>query len=530
MFGWFKNKKTENQPKKEEEKEQSPLPLTGMDILGLNPAIRNMRFAPYKAPKTVGNGSVVHKIVHDSCMDRSMGAAVSDFVSQGLNNVGLAAFSEGIGFIGYPYLSMLSLRAEYRMIVETLTKDCTRKWGKIKFRGSDGNEPDDKVKEKIRRLHDVMLKYKVKEHIRHAIALEHYFGISHIMVVLDHVEEGAELQTPLSLDKNKIRKNSLTGFRVIEPQWVSPQAYDTYNPVSEYFYKPQSWWVQAQVVDQTRIKQMISKPVPNMLKPVFNFGGVPTTYMAKPYVDNFLRTRQSVSDMVNSYSIPVLKVGAETLLRPEGMQDVKNRAQIFNALRSNQGLQILNKETEDFAMVSSPLSGLAELQSQSQEQIASVVNIPLLKLLGIQPSGMNASSEGEIRVYYDNITSYRETVVTPMLEWMVKIIQLSEFGEIDESLYWEWDNLYELTERQQVEIQARKTQIDVTLTQNGILKKEDALLRQANDPDSQYSGMDLEMPEEPEFDYNEGGEGDNQQGLPKLGWGDVENTNNERED
>ena len=43
--------------------------------------------------------------------------------------------------------------------------------------------------------------------------------------------------------------------------------------------------------------------------------------------------------------------------------------------------------------------------AQSQEQISSVSRIPLVKWTGISPSGLNASSEGEIRVYYDLIHS-----------------------------------------------------------------------------------------------------------------------------
>jgi Protein of unknown function (DUF1073) len=51
------------------------------------------------------------------------------------------------------------------------------------------------------------------------------------------------------------------------------------------------------------------------------------------------------------------------------------------------------------------LQDLDWLLAQSQEQISSVSRIPLVKWTGISPSGLNASSEGEIRVYYDLIHS-----------------------------------------------------------------------------------------------------------------------------
>src|ERR1700739_4053561 len=39
-----------------------------------------------------------------------------------------AAFAEGMEFLGYPYLTMLSQRPEYRVISEIPAGDMTRKW------------------------------------------------------------------------------------------------------------------------------------------------------------------------------------------------------------------------------------------------------------------------------------------------------------------------------------------------------------------------------------------------------------------
>ncbi|MGF6605041.1 hypothetical protein P3T23_009802, partial [Paraburkholderia sp. GAS448] len=44
-----------------------------------------------------------------------------------------------------------------------------------------------------------------------------------------------------------------------------------------------------------------------MLKPAYAFGCLSLSQIAKPYVDNWLRTRQSVSDLLHSFSTMVLK-------------------------------------------------------------------------------------------------------------------------------------------------------------------------------------------------------------------------------
>jgi hypothetical protein len=84
---------------------------------------------------------------------------------------------------------------------------------------------------------------------------------------------------------------------------------------------------------------------------------------------------------------------------------------MFNMLRDNQGTFVVNKNTEDFKNVSASLAGLHELQAQAQEHMASVSRIPLVKFTGIQPAGLNASSEGEIEVYDDTIAAYQKPVL-----------------------------------------------------------------------------------------------------------------------
>jgi hypothetical protein len=108
-----------------------------------------------------------------------------------------------------------------------------------------------------------------------------------------------------------------------------------------------------------------------------------------------------------------------------------DRATLFNAMRDNRGVFMLDKDTEEFFTFNTPLSTLDALQAQAQEQMSSVSNIPLVFLLGIAPSGLNATSEGEIKVFHSYILSMQEALFTDPLNRVFDIIQLSKFGAID---------------------------------------------------------------------------------------------------
>src|ERR1700751_1944480 len=104
---------------------------------------------------------------------------------------------------------------------------------------------------------------------------------------------------------------------------------------------------------------------------------------------------------------------------------------LFTQLQNNNGTMILDKETEDFINVNVPLSGLDQLQAQAQEHMASLSRIPIIKLLGIQPAGLNASSSGELTPFADSIHSYQESFFRPNLKTVLNLVQCSRVGEVD---------------------------------------------------------------------------------------------------
>ena len=182
------------------------------------------------------------------------------------------------------------------------------------------------------------------------------------------------------------------------------------------------------------------------------------TQMAKPYVDNWLKTRESVSDLISSFAVMgVKKMNFADALANGEVEDLFNRIEVFNNLRDNRGFMALNGE-EEFFCVATPLGTLDKLQAQAQEQMASICGIPLVKLLGVQPAGLNASSDGEIRVFYDYIHAYQERLFAPALKKLLGFVMLSEFGEIDDSIGFEFEPLWQMSELERADVALKRTQ------------------------------------------------------------------------
>jgi hypothetical protein len=397
----------------------------------------------------------------------------------------------GAHFKGYPYLALLSQQPEYRKMAETVAKQMTRKWIKVVAKG------DEDKADKVAAMEDALREYHVQAVFRKAAELDGFFGRGQVYIDVK-TPGGApaqvdpdELQTPLLRSPAKIKKDSLLGFKVVEPVWTYPSAYNSDNPLAADYYKPTAWFVMGKTVHASRMLMFASREVPDMLKAAYNFGGLSLSQLAEPYVNNWLRTRDSVSDMVHSFSVSGIKTNLAGVLAGGGGDDMFARAQLFNNLRDNRGVFMLDKDAEEFFQFNTPLSGLDALQAQAQEQMASVSNIPLVYLLGITPSGLNASSEGEIKVFGEYILSMQETLFTDNLNRVFEIIQLSKFGEIDSDIGFEYEPLSQMNPVEMATIRKTDADTDAVLIGAGVISSDDARERVAGDPTSGYHALEV---------------------------------------
>ncbi len=407
-----------------------------------------------------------------------------------------SVFAEGLSFMGYSVLAEMTQRPEYRRPSEILAKEMTRAW--IKLQSTGDSKSDDKS-DKLREIEAEMKRLGVQAAFQKAAEQDGYFGRSQIFIDMGDTDDLPELKTPLAVSKAKVGVGGLKALTVIEPIWTYPNAYNSTDPLKHDFFKPQNWFVMGKEVHASRLLTFVSRPVPDLLKPAYAFGGLSLTQMCKPYVDNWLRTRQSVSDLISNFSTTMLKTNMAAILTGSGSEQLYKRAQLFNQTRDNRGLMLIDKDTEDFGNVAVPLGSLDKLQAQSQEHMSAVTGIPLVILLGITPTGLNASSEGELTAFYSWILAQQEALFTPLLSKLINLIQLSLYGEIDPEIGFKYQPLQPLNELEMANARKVEAETDVELIGAGVIQAHESRVRLASQEDGPYSSLDLteELPDLP---------------------------------
>lgn len=394
-------------------------------------------------------------------------------------------------FPGYPALATLAQLPEYRKMSETIAEEMTRKWIRLTAKG------DEDKSDKISEIEEFLEKHKIKTKFRRCAELDGFFGRGQLYIdVKDSAGTSVranpeELASNLLMSPKKIGKDAVIGFTVVEPVWTYPGSYNSNDPLAPDFYRPTTWYVMGKTVHQSRLLNFVSREVPDLLKASYNFGGLSLSQIAQPYVNNWLRTRDSVSDTVHNFSVSILKTDLSAVLSGGDDADMNKRAALFNNLRDNRNMMLLDKDGEEYDQVNTPLSGMSDLQAQSQEQLSSISSIPLVKFWGITPSGLNASSDGEIHVFYDHINSRQESLFRDNLETVIKIAQLHLHGEIDPDIGFEFETLHDTDQVEEATVRKTDAETAQIYVAMGSLSPDEPRERLAKDETSGYSNIDL---------------------------------------
>ena len=162
---------------------------------------------PYVPPK----GVVPEALASGLAMDVSWKNLAEDSIGSFYGSHGMtASVLDGMGFPGFPYLTELTQLTEYRDMSERTAAEMTRKWIKLRSTG------DDDKTDIIEKIDAAMRRYHIRELFRQAAVLDGFMGRSQIYI--DMMEaDNEELQTPLMLNIYKVRKDSLKGFKIVEP-------------------------------------------------------------------------------------------------------------------------------------------------------------------------------------------------------------------------------------------------------------------------------------------------------------------------
>jgi len=400
-------------------------------------------------------------------------------------------------FPGFAFLSTLQQISEFRAPCEVTSTEMTREWIKVVSKGG-GKDQTDKIKQITERIEEL----KLQERFQTAMLYDAQFGGAFLYwnfadADKDKTDQARQLPQLVS----QIKKGSLVSVTAIEAYWVTPFSYNADRPEKDDFYVPQSWFVMGRKTHLSRLMVVVSRPLPDLLKPSYNFVGISLAQLMFPYIQRWLRTAKSVNDLINAFSIVNLKTDMNATLQDDGA--LVQRLKLFTAMRDNKGVFATDKDSEELEILNVTLGTLDKLQAQAQEHMSAPSHIPLIKLFGVTPTGLNATGEGEIKVWYDWVAAQQAHALGDHMNRALEIVQMDLFGAVDDDITYEWVPLFQPTPKEQSELNKADGDRDVAYITAGVISPDEARAKLKADPTSGYDGLTGDAPEPPqELDEN----------------------------
>ena len=150
-----------------------------------------------------------------------------------------------------------------------------------------------------------------------------------------------------------------------------------------------------------------------------------------------------------------------------------NVMQAQSVMKSNFGMQLVNRG-DQIKNTQYTFTGLQEVYDSMCLDLSGASRIPVTKLFGRSPAGMNATGESDLRNYYDYVDTLREAKLRPILEKLLPVLAMSAWGAVPDGLDITFPPLWTPTAKEVAEIAKTKSDAIVSGYQAGLLNVDTA--------------------------------------------------------
>ena len=426
-----------------------------------------------------------------SAMDDGVGDLPA-FKAAGLQagpQMGLLSWFMQQGFIGWQNCAFLAQHWLVYKACAVPVEDAIRVGYDITT--ASGEDIDD---EDLKKLKAADRKFGVMKELREFGIKGRIFGVR---IALFEVESDDPhyYEKPFNLDG--VKKDSYKGISQVDPYWCAPILDITSSaiPSSRHFYEPTWWLIGSRRVHRSHLVIFRYADPPDVLKPMYLFGGIPLTQMIMERVYCAERTANEAPALALSKRTTVWLTSMSAI-----MADTEKANQMMNLwiqTRDNFGIKLGDKNSDEFQQFDTPLGDFDSLVMTQYGLVAATAGCPITKLLGTTPGGFAATGEYDEASYHESLESMEERDFTPFLHRHHQLVVRSEgIALTDQDVVVNWHSLDVMTHVEQSQVNLNKAETGAALMASGAITPQDERARVATDKDSGYHGIGKDLDEE----------------------------------
>lgn len=297
--------------------------------------------------------------------------------------------------------------------------------------------------------------------------------------------DGADYSKPFRIET--VGPDQFKGLLVLDRWMVDPSLEDLITEIGPDLGAPKFYTVSSmapalrgQKIHYSRCLRMIGDELPYWQAMTENLWGA--SVLERPFniLSSFDGSTAGASQLVHKSYLRYFKVEKyrDILGGLGGTQAMKGLIEMVQQMRmfaSQEGITIIDAKDEMVTTQASTFSGIAEVLLQLAEQISGALQIPLVRLLGQSPAGLNSSGESELKTYYDGIKQRQILHLLVMITKIYRCIAQSLRIDVTDGFGVMFRPLWQMSEPEKAEASSKDTASVMEVQASGILSDRDVL-------------------------------------------------------
>lgn len=381
-------------------------------------------------------------------------------------NLGTPRDKAAASFYGLPLLSEADSTNAYRgtwlarKVIDIPAMDSCRKW-----RGWSADQEQIsaiEAEEKRLELQQKLLDALIRARLAGGAAL--YIGTGH--------SDPMKPLSPESVGKGGVRHINVISKRVLQAGELDrdPESPGYGRPA---FYNLSSGTAGQLKVHPSRLVILHGAPKPDPELDTGDGWGDSVLLAISKAIKDADATVGNIASLVFEAKVDVIKIPQfmAMLSDPAYEEQMLKRLQLAMMAKGINGALMLDAE-EEYEQKQVQFGGMNDLVMTFMQLVAGASDIPMTRLLGQSPGGLNASGESDLRNYYDRVSSGQELVLTPALQVLDECLIRSALGSRPPEVFYNWRSLWQTTDTERAAIGKTTAETIKTISETRLLPDE----------------------------------------------------------
>lgn len=340
------------------------------------------------------------------------------------------------------------------------------------------------------RLDEAVVELDIWSKINEAIKWGRLYGGSIAVLMID----GQDPRTPLNM--NSIGPGQFKGIAVFDRWQVEPSLEDLVTEFNQYtgtprYYRvlPNAPMMQGKAIHYSRLAMRgggIKLPFQQAL--IENLWDLSVIERIYDRLVSFDSATTGAAQLVYKSYLRTLKVKSlrEIVSAGQNSQALLGLTQYVGMMakyQSIEGVTMIDGEDEYESEHHGAFAGLSDILLQFGQQLSGALQIPLVRMFGQSPAGLNSTGESDIRTYYDHIKQQQVKTLKVGITKVYRVLAASLGIYLPDTFRLEFKPLWELRDDEKAGIAERIVGAIVQAQEAGLISQHTAMkeLRQSGD-------------------------------------------------